>query len=125
MIHTLAIADRLPVLVCLASPRGLVLVDEILTREGFAVTAANTLSEFGDAMRQSGFRVIVTVSEAIEAIRRMSRLPLVNIRTFVHERADKDTGRRICLFDRAAFVGRVRLAAESRFPVFPHDCLTR
>ncbi len=108
-----AVADRLQVLVCLSNPRGLLLVNEMLTREGFAVTTASTLGEFEDAMRLGGFSAIVTATEAIGTIREITRLPVVNIRASIRERADAQTGDRSCLFDRAAFVAGLRSAATS------------
>ncbi len=108
-----AVADRLQVLVCLSNPRGLLLVNEILTREGFAVTTASTLGEFEDAMRLGGFSAIVTATEAIGTIREITRLPVVNIRASIREWADAQTGDRSCLFDRAAFVAGLRSAATS------------
>lgn len=105
-----ALADRRQVLVCLSNPRGLLLVNEILTREGFAVTTACTLGEFERAMRLGGFSVVVTATEAIDAIQQITGLPVVNIRASIREWADEHTGDRSCLFDRAAFVDELRSA---------------
>jgi len=108
-----AVADRLQVLVCLSNPRGLLLVNEIPTREGFAVTTASTLGKFEDAMRLGGFSAIVTATEAIGAIREIMRLSVVNVRASIREWVDAQTGDRSCLFDRAAFVAGLRSATGS------------
>lgn len=120
MMHARSVAaSRLQVLVCLSNPRGLVLVSEVLTREGFAVTTASTPGEFEDALRFGGFCAIVTVTETVEIIRHLSRWPLVNIRQFIREWTDEETGRRTCLFDRAAFVDQILFTAENISSALP------
>ncbi|KAA3497971.1 hypothetical protein DXM27_24865 [Rhizobium rhizogenes] len=110
---------RLQVLVCLSNQRALVLVSQALTRKGFAVTTTTTLGELEDAMRFDGFCAIVTVTEAIEPIRHISTLPLVNIREFIREWTDEETGQLTCLFDRAAFVKQISVAAANIPPLLP------
>ncbi|MBW9080742.1 hypothetical protein JNB84_22530 [Rhizobium pusense] len=109
---------RLPVLVCLSNPRAIVLVNEMLTREGFSVTSVRNLPQFEDASRAGGYSVIVTTDEVIDMIRRITLLPVVNIRSFIHVWSVEGTGKSSSLFDRAAFISRVRLAAEN-FPPVP------
>lgn len=53
-------------LVCPSNHRGLLLVNEMVTREGFTVTTASILSIYEEAMRLGGFCVVVTATEAIK-----------------------------------------------------------
>lgn len=107
---------RLPVLVCLSNPRAVVLVNEILTGEGFAVTSVRNLAEFDEANRAGAYNAIVAVDEVIDLIRSVVSIPIVNIRSFIHAWPDDGIGRPSCLFDRAAFVSRIRVAAGNAAP---------
>lgn len=111
-----SVRERLPVLVCLSNARAIVLVNEILTREGFSVTSVRNLVEFDEASRAGGYSAIVAVDEVIDLIRSVAALPVINIRSFIRAWPDDGTGRPSCLFDRAAFVSRIRLAAENVSP---------
>lgn len=102
-----------PVLVCIPNQRGLVLVNEILTREGFAVTVTGDLNEFAGAEGPGRYNVIVTTAPMIDGIRRLSKLPIVNIQAFVGPRHSTDGEGQSATFDRSAFLERVRFHQNS------------
>nr|WP_298098126.1 hypothetical protein [uncultured Shinella sp.] len=111
---------RLDVLVYLPNPRGLVLLNHVLTRKGFAVTSARTPDEFEDAMRLAAFHAIVTMTELVDAVRFVTPAPLVDLRAFMRRLVAEQTGACSLLFDRAAFVGLIRLVAERRAASLSH-----
>lgn len=96
------------VLVCIPNQRGLVLVNEVLTREGFAVTVTGDFTEFAAAEKPGKYNVIVTTAPMIDGIRRLSKLPIVNIQAFVGPRHSSDGKGQSATFDRSAFLERVR-----------------
>lgn len=117
MMHTRqGVRDRLPVLVCLSNPRAVVLVNKILTGEGFSLTSVGNLAEFDEASRIGDYSAIVAVDEVIDLIRSVASLPVIDIRSFIQSWPDDGTGRPSCIFDRAGFVSRIRLAAENVSP---------
>lgn len=57
-------------------------------------------------------KVIVTITSKIGEVRTLSNLPVVNIQAFVLPKIDAASSEQAALFDRAAFLERVRTLAD-------------
>lgn len=96
------------VLVYIPGQRGSYLASEVLRSGGFDVSNAASRTELEHALKLVPCGVVVTVTSAIGEVRTLSNLPVVNIQAFVLPNHDPATSDQSALFDRAAFLDRVR-----------------
>lgn len=95
-----------PVVVYIEDQRGTYLTGEILRSAGFDVRSAETIAELEQALECLAWGVVVTVTAKIAEVRSLSNIPIVNIQAFVLP--DQDASRPSSLFDKQAFLARVR-----------------
>ena len=96
------------VLVYIPGQRGSYLASEVLRSGGFDVSNAASRTELELALQLHPCRVVVTVTSAIGEVRTLSNLPVVNIQAFVLPNHDPASPDQSSLFDREAFLERVR-----------------
>lgn len=103
-----------PVLVYIPDQRGSHLAGEVLRTTGFDVRSVGTMPELKLALELLLCKVIVTITSKIGEVRTLSSLPVVNIQAFVLPNIDAASSEQAALFDRAAFLERVRTLADQR-----------
>ncbi|TLX08853.1 hypothetical protein FFR93_27525 [Rhizobium sp. MHM7A] len=103
-----------PVLVYIPDQRGLHLAGEVLRSRGFDVRSASTIPELQLVLELLLCKVIVTITSKIREVRFFSNLPVVNIQAFVLPNIDAASSEQPVLFDRTAFLERVRTLADPR-----------
>lgn len=97
-----------PVLVYIPDERGLYLASEVLRCGGFDVRSVASGLDLAFALGDLGICVVVTVTSMIGEVRALANVPVINIQAFVlpnHEKSGEDPP---ALFDRQAFLERVR-----------------
>jgi hypothetical protein len=112
------------VLVYMPGQRGSYLASEVLRSAGFEVSNAASRTELELALQFLPHGVIVTVTSAIGEVRTLSNLPVVNIQAFVLPNHDPANPDQSTLFDREAFLERVRRNLGSPDAAFPRSSAT-
>ncbi len=112
------------VLVYMPGQRGSYLASEVLRSAGFEVSNAASRTELELALQFLPHGVIVTVTSAIGEVRTLSNLPVVNIQAFVLPNHDPANPDQSTLFDREAFLERVRRNLGSTDAAFPRSSAT-
>ena len=97
-----------PVLVYIQDQRGLYLASEVLRSGGFDVKSVGNITELELALEFLTCCVVVTVTSKIGEVRSLANIPVVNIQAFVLPNHDASAGEQSALFDRQAFLERVR-----------------
>ena len=97
-----------PVLVYIQDQRGLYLASEVLRSGGFDVKSVGNITELELALEFLTCCVVVTVTSKIGEVRSLANIPVVNIQAFVLPNHDASAGGQPVLFDRQAFLERVR-----------------
>lgn len=96
------------ILICLPDEQALVILNDVLTGAGFAVTSTSTLPEFEDACRLGGHCAVVTVAAMMGPIRAISDLPLLDIHPFSRRWNPLGLRPQPELFERETFLRRIR-----------------
>jgi hypothetical protein len=112
------------VLVYMPGQRGSYLASEVLRSAGFEVSNAASRTELELALQFLPHGVIVTVTSEIGEVRTLSNLPVVNIQAFVLPNHDPANPDQSTLFDREAFLERVRRNLGSPDAAFPRSSAT-
>ena len=113
------------VLVYIPGQRGSYFASEVLRSGGFDVSNVSNRTELELALERLPCKIVVTVTSAIGEVRTLCNLPVVNIQAFVLPNHAPATADQSALFDREAFLKRVRRNLGSPDTAFPPSSTTR